>query len=359
MVRDSEVAFVSGFNMKGDDWDTISHDVFDPRRMPFDATEDERRAVLNKEEFPSFVPRKDYGVRIQGPAVADIEDIFEVRWTRAIDDGDYWSEYATPFIPSSPLPEPPDGVPSQVQVTMPAALAERSILDSHLKSIAQAEELLFIEDQYFRSPILVEALVARMLVAPDLHVVVVTKTVPLWDPSTKFTWQADRQLRDLFPDRYSLYQLATMDATVDEGWIWDGVTFHFAEMYLHSKLRIVDDRYFSVGSCNWNNRGYLYEGELNFTLLDADFASQARADAFADMVGPAFADELDGTVEGDLDVLRRAAEYNEGVRIWWEENASSLTADELDSSRAAHWPSGTIYPWSLDGYLVEVGPDVF
>ena len=68
MVIDHDVAYVGGMNFRRVDWDTNEHRVFDHRRMLFDATQSEREAVMTKEELPDTGPRKDYILRIHGPA---------------------------------------------------------------------------------------------------------------------------------------------------------------------------------------------------------------------------------------------------------------------------------------------------
>ncbi|MDP6883778.1 MAG: phospholipase D-like domain-containing protein, partial [Rhodospirillales bacterium] len=126
----------------------------------------------------------------------------------------------------------------------------------------------------------------------DKIYIVVTMDVWDVDGGKKYTYLADNTLRSLFPDRYLMMELRTVDLVVEDGWLSDEVVFHQQWISTHSKLRIIDDRYLSVGSCNFNNRGYKYEGELNASVLDEATATSARRQVFATLVGPYWAHYL-------------------------------------------------------------------
>ena len=73
MVIDAGIAYVSGMNVKNQDWDSTEHRLFDARRMRFEATGEERQAVAAMETLPDWEARKDYGVRIEGPAAQVVD----------------------------------------------------------------------------------------------------------------------------------------------------------------------------------------------------------------------------------------------------------------------------------------------
>ena len=360
LVLDGEVAYITGMNVKSTDWDTHDHVVFEPGRMDFDASEDDREAVAAEEQLPDLGPRKDYGIRIRGPAARDAERVFHERWTMALDDGDLHSERATHFTLDEPVAEVEDGVMTQVQATLPEPWADMSIFESHAKAVQAATEYIFVEDQYFRAPMLLDVVVERMNQEPDLVLIVVTKDVSIYDGGAKYTYLADAQLRELFPTRYLLLQLKVSELVTDDDLIWDDVEVVVEDVDTHSKLRIVDDRYVSVGSCNWNNRGYLYEGELNGTVLDDDFGRQAREAVFENLVGPDWSGYLSDDAENNFDVLAAAAEQNEEIFAWWAENADDLDADEAEDEWRSYKPSGFVVPLQISGdYVFDVGPDAF
>jgi phosphatidylserine/phosphatidylglycerophosphate/cardiolipin synthase-like enzyme len=363
VVVDGSVAYVTGINTKGTDWDGDEHLVFEPRRMAFDASGEQRQAVADGEALPDFQPRRDYGMRLEGPAVRDVEEILWRRWEDAIEQGELYADGATHFVLDAAPAEVPaaqGGVPTQVAATMPEPWNEQSIRETHAKAIAQAERYIFIEDQYFRAPLMNELIVARMLEVPELVLIVVSMDVSTWDGGAKFTYLSDATFRSLFPDRYLLLQLRSAALHTEEGYIWDDVYFYLEDIYTHSKLRIVDDRYLSVGSCNMNNRGYLYEGELNVSVLDEALAAEARRSILAQLVGSDHASRLGDDMAANLELLRAVSEENAEIAAWWDEAVWDLEADEAEARWRVYRPSGFVYPLEIDAdYEWDVGPDLF
>lgn len=360
VVMDGLVAWVSGMNVKSTDWDTHDHLVYEPRRMNYDATTAEREAVEAKEEKPDLGPRKDYGIRVEGPAARDVEEVFWERWETALDGHDMYSENASPFELDEAGPEPADGVPTQVVVTLPEPWAEMSIQESHAKAILEATEYIYIEDQYFRAPLMNEHLIQAMDDNPDLRLIVVTKDVSDYDGGAKYTYLSDATLRQRYPDRYLLLQLKTADLYLDEGVLWDDIEVVVDDMDTHSKIRIIDDVYLSVGSCNFNNRGYKYEGEMNVSVYDEETSTTARRRVFENLVGPEWDHLLTDDAINNFDVLAMVAEDNTDILDWWEDHADDLSL----ASAAAQWevyrPSGFVYPLEISSdYVFDVGPDAF
>jgi phosphatidylserine/phosphatidylglycerophosphate/cardiolipin synthase-like enzyme len=147
---------------------------------------------------------------------------------------------------------------------------------------------------------------------------------------------------------------------LEEGWFFDGLALYFEPIDTHSKLRLVDDMYLSVGSCNFNNRGYLYEGELNVEVLDQGFATDARREIFSNLVGPDWAHEVSDDAVANLELLATVAASNQAHRDWWLENLDSVDADTMEHALDAHTPSGFVYPLEFSSeYWWDVGPDLF
>jgi phosphatidylserine/phosphatidylglycerophosphate/cardiolipin synthase-like enzyme len=360
LVVDGETAFVSGMNTKGTDWDDHAHALYDARRMESDASNAARASVEAGAALPDFGPRKDYGLRLAGPAAYDVEAILSQRWNRAIDDGELYAFASTPLELDAAPDEVTDGVAAQVEATLPAPWSQRAILETHERAMRRATSLVYIEDQYFRAPLLLDAIIARMGEEPGLRLVVVTKPMSNLDPGAQHTFAGHAQLRAMFPDRYLALQLRSVDVAIEEGFFFDTVRFEQADVDVHSKLRIVDDRYLSVGSCNFNNRGYLYEGELNATVFDEAWVSTARREVFIDLLGDAWEDGLAYDDRALFDALARTAASNDAILAWWSENARRLDAEEAAAERAARWPAGLVYPLDFsDGYLWDVGTDAF
>jgi phosphatidylserine/phosphatidylglycerophosphate/cardiolipin synthase-like enzyme len=357
LVVDHEVAFVGGMNLRKVDWDTEEHAVFEPRRMSFDATAEEREAVAAKESLPDNGPRKDYMVRIDGPAAQDVASVFHKRWTLAREEGVEYAANTTEFEVKRDIGAHEGGVQAQVTATLPEPIAEHAIVETWLNAVARAERYVFIEDQYFRAPMLNDALLARMKEVPDLRLVVITKPINEWtDPGCAHTYESARLFAEAFPDRFLFLQLRSFDTQVVLG--FDETDAHFVDMDVHSKMFIVDDRFLSVGSCNKNNRGIIYEGELNVAVLDDAWVKAARRRVLAGILG---ASNVSDDAAGWFDQLRAAAAANDAVHALWDDEGFDL---DLDGSPLpnAYRPKGFVYslPYGdvSDCLLESVGEDM-
>jgi len=195
MVVDDTVAYIGGMNLRRVDWDTAAHEIFDERRMLFDATYDERLAVKNREELPDMGPRKDYMMRVQGPSAQDAADVFHERWSFLLDQGVEYASNSTPFEVMRDIPLEPNGLQVQVTATLPEPFWEHAIAESWFNAVDNAERYIYIEDQYFRAPMLNERIYARMQEVPDLRLVVITKPINEWaDPGCFYTYEANARV---------------------------------------------------------------------------------------------------------------------------------------------------------------------
>jgi phosphatidylserine/phosphatidylglycerophosphate/cardiolipin synthase-like enzyme len=344
---DGAIAYVSGMNIKSSDWDKDAHEVFEPQRMMFTSTKEERQAVLEKRAMTDVLPRKDYGVRIQGPGARDVDRIIKKRWDLSREMGELFSEMTTPF---ELLPEISTTLPvvlSQVVVTHPEPLGEMSILESMAKAIRNAKDLIYIEDQYFRMPIVLDAFREALDASPSLQVVVITKPVSDTDPAKKWTLHMNDALREMAGDRYLLLQVMAYD----EGYLTDPQIPEpvFQPIDVHAKIIIVDNFFLSVGSCNKNNRGLLYEGEANVVVYDEDWVSQERQRVLTSVsLDPNF--DWNSSGANVIQRMRALAQGNEAIKVQAE---SSGEVPEVA-------PSGFLYPLELTpDYLIDLGPDVF
>jgi phosphatidylserine/phosphatidylglycerophosphate/cardiolipin synthase-like enzyme len=357
---DGRVGFVGGMNTKSTDWDTNQHLLFDSRRAKYEATASERADIEAALAMPDHGPRRDYGIRVEGPAARDLDDIFASRWQQGIAEDDMFSEYATPMTLRSAVDAPSGAVPTQVTVTMPPPWNQMSTWEGHAKAIRSAERFIFIEDQYFRAPVILDEIIARMNAQPDLLLTVITRDLIGLDPGKKYTYQADESLRSLFPDRYQMFELHAVALTIEEGWFSDDVVFYTQVIDTHSKLRIIDDRYLSVGSTNFNNRGYKYEGEVNISVLDEATVTDARRSMMANLVGPRWAEHLSDDAQNNFDVMGMAATDNQLLSAYWQTNAELMTGEEAVEGWPDFQPSGFIYPLEIrNDWEWDIGPDIF
>jgi len=355
-VLDGDEAYVTGVNLRSNDWDTAEHRVFEPRRMEFGASESDRQAVSDRDLLPDHPPRKDYAVYVTGPIVQDVQDVFQTRWQYLIDTGQTYADNASVFEVGRNLPTT-GTVQMQLTTTMPAPFSENSILETQLNAIANAEDYILIEDQYWRAPLLVDAILERMTEVDTLELVVVTQAIDeFFDPGCEWTFLTNAQLQRAVGDRYHLYQLRSFDYV--ETWGFDDLESRFMDINLHSKLLIVDDRFMSVGSANKNNRGLIYEGEMNLAILDEAVVSATRERILTNILGETSATDRTGW----LAQLQTQAASNDAVWDAWDEEGFDISLDG-DSLPTEYTPRGFLYTLSFgdsDDCLIEgTGQDMF
>ncbi len=360
-VIDFREAFIGGMNVKSTDWDSVDHLVFDHRRMDFAASLADRQAVMDKERDSDLGPRRDYMLRIEGPAAQDAADVFQERWSQAITDQETLWDLSTDFSVKRDLAEFADGTQVQVTATMPAPHHEYAIAETWFNAVAQAQSYIFIEDQYWRVPWLTDAIVERMRQQPALKLMVITKEVDEWlDPGCEWTHRTHHQLLDEFgPSRYQTYVLKIFDWVVTYG--IDETESRFVNIDTHSKMFIVDDKFMSIGSCNKNNRGLMYEGELNAAVLDPVFVRDQRRRILANLLPP------DTLPSDEIDIwwqqFIEASTWNDLVYLSWQTESWDIdNGDGTNPLPAEYLPSGLVYSLAFgtvsDCFLEGVGPDM-
>jgi phosphatidylserine/phosphatidylglycerophosphate/cardiolipin synthase-like enzyme len=362
MVVDQEVAYIGGMNVKATDWDTSDHTVFEHRRMGFDATQADRQDVIDKDSESDTGPRKDYIIRLEGPAVQDAADVFQQRWAHQISEGALNAENATDFVVNRNQAEMPGGSQIQVTATLPQPFWEHAIAESWFNAVEQAQDFIFIEDQYWRIPMLTDVIIARMTQVPGLRLLVVTKPVSEWtDPGCSWTHETHQELLGLFPSRYAVYQLRSFDTVVT--WGMNETEERYMDMDVHSKMLIVDDKFMSVGSCNKNNRGIVYEGELNVAVLDPVWVRDQRRRIFANMLPAGVTPTND--VATWWTQFSDAASWNDTVWENWDDMGGDInlgTIGDLDPLPAEYTPDGfvhgLIFNEVVDCLIEDVGPDM-
>ena len=230
----------------------------------------------------------DLQLEVRGPAVGDIAATFAERWSdpSPLDPGPWGRRLArrsneparpTPLRLSPPTPPPIGSHAVQVLRTYAARRpaysfardGERSIARAYFKAFARARRLIYIEDQYFWSADAAGALADALRQHQNLRVVVVLPRFPDADgrfvgpPNRISQHRALRTLRSAGGDRFAAYNLERLD-----GW----------PIYVHSKVCVVDDVWFTVGSDNFNRRSWTHDSEVSCAVLDDTLDGREPAD---------------------------------------------------------------------------------
>jgi phosphatidylserine/phosphatidylglycerophosphate/cardiolipin synthase-like enzyme len=141
-----------------------------------------------------------------------------------------------------------------------------------LECIARAKDTIYLENQYFTSPVVTEALAAR-LAEPDGPQVVLMSTgqAPSW---------FDRATMDRARGAM-IWRLQSADIFGRFRAFWPA-TARGKTVIVHSKVTVIDDRIARVGSANLNNRSGGFDTECELAVECDDEASRQVIAAFRD-----------------------------------------------------------------------------
>jgi len=208
---------------------------------------------------------------VEGPAAAALGQLARERWRRA---GLYAPE---------PEPSEPSGAlwPAHVavdfrEVEIGIARTEPKWRDFeevreterlHLAAIAAARRLIYLENQYIASPVIAEALAAR-LAEPDGPEIVILSTAraPSWFDHMTMDRTRSTFLRRLIAadthGRFHAYCPYTRRG--------------LNNIIVHSKVSIIDDQMLRAGSTNLNNRSCGFDTECDVAMeAESEAASAA------------------------------------------------------------------------------------
>ena len=256
IVIDDALAFCGGADFGQDRWDTPEHLDDDPRRL---------RPGQDRRHFDS---RHEVMAVVDGPPAAALGELFRDRWRRAT------GEWLTPSAVALPAPWPANVEPGfrdarvNLSRTAPAWRGEvevRETLALTIASIAAARRCIYLENQYFTSPVAAEALAERLTDpdGPDV-VLISTRHSPHWfDRLTMDRARGDfvRRLRRAdHHGRFHIYSPTTRLGRI---------------IVVHAKVAIIDDSLVRVGSANMNNRSGGFDTECDLAIEAGSAADRA------------------------------------------------------------------------------------
>lgn len=266
LVIDDKVAFSGGGDISVDRWDSPAH-----------LDEDPRRRMPNGKEH---VPRHEVMMIVEGEAARTFGDWARQRWESATgnavpppvvdDDDSRWPDHITADVHDVTL---------GIARTLPQWRSQREtreVENLHLEAIRNARRHIYLENQYFTSPVITEALCAR-LAEPDGPEVVLIST-------QKAPSYFDQATMDRTRSRL-LEQLKAADVH-GRFRAFCPVTHAGKTIIVHSKVAIIDDSFLRIGSANLNNRSAGFDTEFDVAFQAHDEATeQAFARLRAQLLG--------------------------------------------------------------------------
>jgi len=241
VIIDDSFAVCGGIDMAARRWDTRDH-----------LEHDERRVQPNGSHYE---PWHDMAMLMEGDIAQALGELGRSRWREA---------GGKPLMPCKPHAETawPDELSTQfedVEIGIARSLAAYNgrpkvdeVEELFLRQIASAKRFLYIENQYFSSRSIAEAMAQRLREDDPPEIVVVHPvTADGWieskamDPARTRLVQALRECDH--KARFHIYAPYTGDTSI----------------YVHAKLMIVDDCLIRVGSTNFNNRSFGLDSECD------------------------------------------------------------------------------------------------
>jgi cardiolipin synthase A/B len=154
---------------------------------------------------------------------------------------------------------------------------ERSILESYLAAIDAAREWIYVENQFFFSHPIFERMDAALRRGVEVLVLVPGRPLP-----------GVREERTRHPRLFAAFEALARHARFTlAGLAWADDTNVRHDVYVHSKLMIVDDAWMTVGSANLEKDSLERHTELNVACWDGDVVAALRRELFAEHGGDA------------------------------------------------------------------------
>ncbi len=267
VVIDDKLAFCGGIDMTATRWDTREHRDADERR---------KRPTTGRH----YRPWHDATMAIDGAAARALGVLARERWTAAGGD-----PLAEPDVSGDPWPAKLQPQFRDVEVAIARtrgghkALPEiREIEALFVDMIARTRRYFYAENQFFASRVIAEA-IAKRLAEPDGPEFVIV------NPLTVEGWVEEEVMT---PARTKLVQTLQKADPNGRLRVYTPVTRDGCDIYVHSKITIVDGELLRVGSANLNNRSMGLDSECD-VLIDG---TRAGNDGAAEQIGAILCDLL-------------------------------------------------------------------
>ncbi|MGH0037471.1 MAG: phospholipase D-like domain-containing protein [Myxococcota bacterium] len=285
----TEVGFVGGINLNPNSCVPVGH----PPR-------------------PGAGTTHDVYVEVQGPAATDVHHNFVQRWNEASDrdepDG-LWPDASVqdllpfPEVASAPVGEVPvqvqrtvrrdlyrDGRPAPGAAPFDIAAGEFSIVDQYREALDAAQRSIYIEDQAIASPEVVDRL--RSALERGVEVVFLA---PRKENREMIAGRKDPKNAEFFASlaalgRHDHFTLACIAQSLPGGGHQD--------IYVHSKIALVDDVWCTIGSTNIANRSFYGDTELNASFWHRPTVSALRRELLLEHLA------VDTAESDDVEALR-------------------------------------------------------
>ena len=273
-IIDGQVAFMGSADLCQDRWDTSAHVARDPLR------------VSRREE--AYKPYHEVQAVFTGDPVRSLLELFADRWAHATGERVDLAAVSVPYEDEHAAEALLASLPvtmrmprsclalSRTVPTAPDREGVHEIRDLYVRAIRGAQRLVYIETQYLTSHCVRDALVSRMddRDKPKLEVVLVLPRKPERLKEELTIAQPQAAVIDAFVSaaRAGGHALGIFNVQAP-----DDADPEPIFVYIHAKLMIIDDRFFTVGSANLANRSMTVDSEINAVWVAPEGDAQLHA----------------------------------------------------------------------------------
>ena len=267
IVIDNKIGFCGGFDLSRGKWDTSKHDYNDPRRDQYSE------------------PWHDLHAKVQGPIVWDLAYHFNQRWAY-YEVKDEKKIRAMNLKPAKFMSEKGDTKIVALR-TWEGNDKDGGILAWYANTIRKAKAIIYIENQFpFQNEFITRILCKRLKEQKGLRVIIVGPMEPnlpgligsiLSKTSVNDVNKHLKRIRDAGDSgkRVGTYSLLSQDKK----------TKKLRQIYVHSKLLIVDDKWITIGSANTDKNGFKDSTEVNIGITSGQLSKELRTRLWREHLG--------------------------------------------------------------------------
>lgn len=354
VVIDGQIGFCGGLDLTRSRWDTPEHRPNDERRV-------------NHGETEPYAPFHDTVMAVDAEAARALGEVAQERWLRATGrtllsnkQHRFWGR-KHPAANGDPWPEELPVRISDVHVAVARTVAPvgdeapiKEVERLHLDLIEAAKQSIYIENQYFTSNTLGEALAQslRKPEGPQIIAVLRLSTSGWLEAPTMGTLRTVllRKLRDA--DRYHrFFAYYPHIPDMHEGQHCD----------LHSKLMIADDEVLLIGSANFANRSMGLDTECSVAIEAHEEARVAKSiRAFRNCL---LAEHLGVSPDAVENATRQSGSVNGAIKALQSDQRTLKPYEHLDDPSEALVAlaknvADPEQPVALDQLVAQFAPDM-
>lgn len=251
VIIDGVLALTGGLDLAAWRWDSVAHKADDERRI--------------SHEGKPYQPYHDIQALLTGEVVDSLRELASDRWERATGEPipELNSDNASKDIWPESVPVGFENTDIALNLTYSkykSYPAVHQIENIYLELISNAKKCIYIENQYLSSRTIVEALCKKLQEPEGPEIIMLLTKKAGWAEESTMGIIRNRLLEKLrqadHSDRFRCYYPCVGSKEAPQ------------QIYVHSKVMIVDHRMLTMGSANLSNRSMRVDSELNVSLVE-------------------------------------------------------------------------------------------